>query len=57
MAASVRRIIRKALPEINQSKDATTKGKSRGRAFTKKKRTARLRIHKEALRDILAGLN
>jgi hypothetical protein len=54
MAASVRKIIRQALPEIIQSKEATTgerlkackllqkiwasdsKGKPRGRAFTKK---------------------
>jgi hypothetical protein len=76
MAASIKRIIRKALPEIIQSKDATTgerleacrllwkirasttKGKPRGRAFTKKvSGEGEAKNSEERLARILAGVN
>ena len=76
MAASIKRIICKALPEIIQSKDATTserleacrllwkirasatKGKPRGRAFTKKvSGESEAKNSEERLARILAGVN
>lgn len=76
MAASIKRIIRKALPEIIQSRDATTgerleacrllwkirssvtKGKPRGRAFTKiVSGDDEARNPEERLARILGGAN
>jgi hypothetical protein len=76
MAAAIKRIIRKALPEIIQSKDATTgerleacrllwkirasstKGKPRGRAFSKKASgEGEAKNSQERLARILAGVN
>ncbi len=76
MAASIKRIICKALPQIIQNKDATigerleacrllwkirasaTKGKPRGRAFTKKvSGDDEARNPQERLARILGGAN
>jgi hypothetical protein len=74
MAASIKGIIRKALPEIIQSKDATagerleacklllkvlaaaTKGKPRGRAFTKKVNSS-AKDPRERINRLVAGMN